>query len=144
MLAFEDATVPEQARRAPRGIRPTAETEQEDVVARIVLLDDEPIGILDMLRQAPPEHAPTHAVPQPGADAGAIVDRLRDAVGGIGRHGECHLGNVAGTHLATIHLVRHVPGPVTTDHQPLDHAPSQVVSTASRWAVPTPQGSTVA
>src|SRR4030095_14015842 len=121
VLPLQEASVAEQASDAARRVRSTAEAEKENLVAGIVVvLDDEHIGVLHIVRQPPPESTASEVVEPAGPNTLAVVDALLDALAVLRRH-HCtrDLGDIRLVGSAVPDLIRRVPGPVAADDQPL-------------------------
>src|SRR5881296_3267591 len=81
VLALQEASVPEQAGDAARRIRPTAKTEEENlVVGVVVVLDEKHIGVLHVARQSPPEGTAAEVVERAGPNALVVIHALLDAL----------------------------------------------------------------
>src|SRR3989442_332542 len=88
-LPLQEASVPEQPGDAARRVRPTAEAEEENLVAGIVVvLKEEHIGVLHVARQPPPESTAAEVVELSSTDALVVVHALLDALGVL-RHHHC-------------------------------------------------------
>ena len=132
MFPPQDATVAHQSDRAPSGVRAATEAEEEELIARLVVLDDEPVCLLDVARQPQAQGSSAEALPRPGPNALLVVDALLDTGTVVPGEAESHLGDVRGAGLAVTLLVSRVPRAVATQHQTLGHNPTPSVRIVRR------------
>src|SRR2546421_393633 len=79
----EDAALANHAADAAHRERAAAEAEEKDLVARLVVGDEETVGVVDVVLDAAAEGAAAHAVDHvPGAHALVVVDHLQRAAPG--------------------------------------------------------------
>lgn len=87
-----------QAGNTPGRKRAAREAQQEDLVAGDVVVDDEVVGLADVFGETEPCAAADDAVVQADAraDAGLVVDDLRDVRGGVGAEAAADARDVRG------------------------------------------------
>ena len=124
-LAHQAIAVHEASERA-HGEGTPAEAEQEQLVARHMVVEDEAVDRADVVFNALAKGAAGELVERPaGAHTAVVIDDLVHAVGAFGLHGARDLGHVGGPAFARrlVDLVALVPGAVGTDddafHVPL-------------------------
>ena len=114
----EQSDARDHAGHRARRVGAAAEADDEDLVARFVVLGEEPVAGDHVVEEPEPERTTQHPVGRvaPCADPADVVHELVGATGrtGVALHCARELLDV-GDGL----VVRLVPGPVAADHQPL-------------------------
>jgi hypothetical protein len=116
VLLGEEPDQPDQAAETAHRVRAAREAEEKQLVARLIIVDEEAIRLLDVLGQAHAEEAADEPVQQiAGADPGVIEHDLGhpEVVGGT--NGADHLDHVRWVVL----LVGPVPRSIAADDQSL-------------------------
>jgi hypothetical protein len=115
----QDAAVPNEPGEAAGGERAAAEAEEEELIARLVALDEKGVALADVAREADPERAAAELLPRPRADAALVVHELLRALVVLARDGERELGDVGGRKQTAVQLLRLVPSAVAAHDQAL-------------------------
>jgi hypothetical protein len=119
MGLLQDPAVADQPGEAARRVRPAAESEQEELVARLVLLSQESVAAAHVAGQPVAEGAAEDALIRGGSDPG-LVEELLPAVAARGE-AQRDLRDVRRRGHAVTDPVREVPRPVTAHGKPFRH-----------------------
>ena len=114
-VSGDEATLVEHPSERPHGVGAPAEAEEEDLVAGVVVLDEEAVPVLHVLLEAEPEGAAAHlAVVR--ADPPVVEDHLAPPVARDRPHRAGHAEHVGGVVVEGI-----VPGAIRADDDALGH-----------------------
>ena len=117
VLAAQDPGVADEPDGAARGVGAATEAEEEQLVARVELVDDEAVAVADVARQAPAEPPAANAIEPAGAHAAVVERPLIHAVVVALGDGPPELG-----HVRRRLRVGTVPCPVAADDDALHDA----------------------
>src|SRR5690606_35136137 len=107
------------------------EPEQVNFIAGLIIGNEEPVGVVDVLLEASAKGTPGPTIePVPGTHALVIVNDLGDWFVAL-RHPMYQTHDVARARCAIALLIRAIPRPVTTDDQP-SHAAFLCIQTERR------------
>jgi hypothetical protein len=119
VLGLQDPGIAHQPDRAARRERAAAEAEDVQLVAGDVVVDDEAVALLDVVREPNAQPAADEVLPSARPDARLVVKELEVAgVVGVGER-ERELRHVRRRRDALVDVIGAVPGSVAADDQAL-------------------------
>ena len=114
----QQVALADHADGAAHGVGATGEAEQEDIVARLVILRDELVRLPHVVGEPDPECPSEHAVDEiTGAHALIVVNALHDAVAVLRQHPAREFHHVGRAYHAAVRLVRRIPRAVAADDE---------------------------
>jgi hypothetical protein len=123
LLGSQDARVANQADGAAGRERAAAEAEEVELVAGLVVLDQEAIAVANVAGEAETQSTAADALEALGADAVVVVQELPRATAVLRRHPEGELGDVGGGDHTAAELIGAVPRAIAAHDEALGHTP---------------------